>query len=225
MNNVLVGNLKSKTTWVGTVITIFGVLYDNWSQVAQLIPPEHVGKAFSVFGVLMLILRNLTNDSVSDKASAGEAPIAKQGGFARLQVLGALTVACLVITACATFQTNQAAYQLAVDVAVTKFIDNSAADRKAVRMERIKNVATNVKVLASGDSAVTIDALQAAVQVQLRKLNLSATDQLLASDLVSVIAVELQRRVGQDILKPDQRVQVTMVMDWIIKAVEFVEHR
>lgn len=224
MKDILMGNVKSKTSWVGTLIAVFGVLYDNWSQVATLIPPQHVGKAFSILGVIVLVLRNISSGSIADKtADSGEA--SKQGGFARpgfLVGLFAVATVILGLTSCATFQNNQGTFRLAIDVAIIKLIDNSSAERREPRRANIIRVAGAVKTLAAADGDVTLEALRAAVGAQIDKLNLSPVDRAIAIDIAEAIAQEIQRRVGQGLLKPDQRVAVSQVMDWVIAAAESV---
>jgi hypothetical protein len=212
MNGFLMGNVKSKTSWLGILLMVFGVLQDQWTMVQQLIPVQYAGRAFALVGLLVLILRNVTSESITEKAEN------KQGGQVHIALVSILCVTTLLF-ACETFRTNESLFHLATDAAVVKFIENSSAEKKQSRKEHIRSIALAVKGASAGDTSVSVGLLRQQVNVQIDKLGLSPTDRFLANELVEVLATELQARLGPDILNSDQKVQVSKVMDWIIQAV------
>lgn len=67
MNPVIVGNLKSKTSWAGVLLMAVGGL--EQSGLLELVPDEYKGLAISMVGGLMFFLRNVTSQSVAAKAT------------------------------------------------------------------------------------------------------------------------------------------------------------
>lgn len=132
--------------------------------------------------------------------------------------LAALYFAFLLLVGCATdqFTRHETTAKLVTQYAVLKYAENIPDDQRTARVERIRTIATDVKALASGDT--TLVALHDVVNQQLDKAGLSAADRLLANGLVDVIVAELQARIGDGVLSPEQRVQVVAVLDWVIQA-------
>lgn len=132
--------------------------------------------------------------------------------------LAALYLAFLMVAGCATFEQHETSAKLVTQYATLKYIEQIPTDQKAERKARIVAVATDVKALASGES--TLSALQAAVNQQLDKAGLSPADRLLANGLVEILVAEIQIRVGEGVLSPEQRVQVVEVIDWVLQAAQ-----
>lgn len=128
-------------------------------------------------------------------------------------------VLCIFLAGCQTLKDNSAAVQLATQYAVLKFIEQSPPESRTARVENIRRIATEARNLVSGESSVSL--LQSLVSSELAKLNLSSADRMLADGLVSMIAAELQSRVGDGLLSADQKVQAQTVLDWVIAATQY----
>lgn len=128
-----------------------------------------------------------------------------------------VTLLAISLVGCATIEKNPNTAKLVTQYAVLKFAEQSSADRRAERLANVKRIATDVKAIATNESA-SISILQSAVDVQIAKLNLSAADKLLARGLVDMISQELTKRVGAGVLSPEAKLTVAQVMDWIVEA-------
>lgn len=124
----------------------------------------------------------------------------------------------LILTACATFKEHETTAKLVTQYATLKYLEKVPAAELDQRRERIRAIATDVKALATGETSLIL--LQAAVSSQLDKAGLSPADRLLADGLVQVIVAELQQRIGSGVLSPEQLVQVSQVLDWVITATQ-----
>lgn len=128
----------------------------------------------------------------------------------------AIPLLLIVLSGCATFEKHEPTARLVTQYAVLKYAERLPEESRATRIERIKSIAAEVKALTSGETSLSL--LQLAVSAQLDKAGLSPADRLLADGLVQIIGAELQQRIGDGVLSPEQLVQVSEVMDWIIAA-------
>ena len=55
---------KSKTMWFSLALVIFGALFDNFSNVQNLIDPQYYGICLVVIGIIVAILRFVTNKPI-----------------------------------------------------------------------------------------------------------------------------------------------------------------
>lgn len=55
---------RSKTIWFSLALVIFGALFDNFSYVQNLIDPKYYGISFIVIGVIVAVLRFITNKPI-----------------------------------------------------------------------------------------------------------------------------------------------------------------
>jgi len=69
MNPLITGNLKSKTSWTATALIVLGSVQQYFPEFIDLIPEKHRGHAIAVVGFLMLLLRNVSNDSITEKGT------------------------------------------------------------------------------------------------------------------------------------------------------------
>lgn len=113
------------------------------------------------------------------------------------------------LVGCATVKNHEATAELVVTYAAIKGVE------QGLDATEIRRVAEEVKTLTSGD-VTTVTLLESAVRIKLSKLGLSPADQFLAGQLVEIVAKELQLRIGEGTLQPDQVLYVNKVMDWII---------
>lgn len=121
-----------------------------------------------------------------------------------------------LLSACATLDQHQASFRLVTQYAVLKFIEQSPAEHRAERANRIFAIATSLKPLVSGETSLEL--LQQAVAKQLDSASLSPADRLLADALVQAIVDEAKIRIGGGVLTPDQQMKVISVLDWVISA-------
>lgn len=61
------GFLKSKTVWFGTAVTILGGIQVFLPNVKELIQPEMYGQIMSAIGLVIIILRSITSQPLSEK--------------------------------------------------------------------------------------------------------------------------------------------------------------
>lgn len=69
MNPTLKGSLLSKTIWLGAAVTVMGYVQANIELISQFIPPKYVGAANMALGVLIILARTVTTQSLSDKGA------------------------------------------------------------------------------------------------------------------------------------------------------------
>lgn len=131
----------------------------------------------------------------------------------RLVIIPILLIA---LSGCASLEKHEPTARLVTQYAVLKYAEKLPADSRAARIERIRTIAIEVKAMTTGETSLSL--LQLAVASQLDKAGLSPADRLLADGLVQIISAELEERIGTGVLAPEQLVQVSEVMDWIIAA-------
>lgn len=75
MGSLIAGNAKSKTSWFGTALIVLGAINDNTDLLKAILPNNaHVGAVISAIGLAVIILRNLTNQSIAEKATTPPPP-------------------------------------------------------------------------------------------------------------------------------------------------------
>lgn len=55
---------RSKTIWFSFALVIFGALFDNFSYVQNLIDPKYYGISLIAIGIIVAILRFITNKPI-----------------------------------------------------------------------------------------------------------------------------------------------------------------
>lgn len=118
---------------------------------------------------------------------------------------------------CQFFKDSPATAKLVVQYSVAKFAEQSGVEARQSRVDNIKRVALQVRSVASDDST-TIPLLKELAVVQLGKLHLSPADTVLASGLIDVIAEQLNLKIGDGLLKAEDKLVVSQVMDWVVEA-------
>ena len=58
---------QSKTMWFSLAMMIFGVVYDNFSYVQNIIDPAYYGVTYMFIGVVVAVLRFLTVKPLDEK--------------------------------------------------------------------------------------------------------------------------------------------------------------
>ena len=55
---------RSKTMWFSLALVIFGALFDNFSYVQNLIDPQYYGVCLIAIGIIVAVLRFVTNKPI-----------------------------------------------------------------------------------------------------------------------------------------------------------------
>lgn len=128
-------------------------------------------------------------------------------------ILSVLTA--MLLSGCAMLQQSPTTAHLAVTVATMKVVE--AGDNPVERAQRVIAVANEAKRLIDNE-AVTIDVLEEAIKNRLDQEPLAPSDRLLADALIITIADELRARVGMGLLDEQQRLTVSTVLGWVVRA-------
>lgn len=134
--------------------------------------------------------------------------------------IAAILAALVALPGCAILQGDgsageEFAVRSAVQLATSKVIDGDAE-----RAARVVKIAGQARELVAGDATAALDEIEQAVRDEIRWERLSPTEQQVASDLVELVRAELEARIGDGALDPEDRVAVRTVLDWIIEAAE-----
>lgn len=124
----------------------------------------------------------------------------------------------LFLTGCASIQSGNVAAKLAVQVATMKVIESD--DDRTAKAARIVSAVEQARVWLDVDG-VTLADLKVAALRRLQERNLDPSDMLLASALVDIVAAELDVRIGQGALSPEQKVTVNTFLGWVAEAASF----
>lgn len=131
-------------------------------------------------------------------------------------------VMAVALTGCASLGTSPTSEKLIVQVGVMKFIEGAgdAPAERAAKAERIVKAAAVAKVWLDTDG-VTLADLKTAMLERIAAADLEASDKLLASALVDVVAAELDVRIGEGVISPEKRATVNAVLGWVEQAASF----
>jgi hypothetical protein len=55
---------RSKTMWFSLALMVFGVIFDNFSYVQNIIDPKYYGISFIIIGIIVAVLRFVTNKPI-----------------------------------------------------------------------------------------------------------------------------------------------------------------
>jgi len=213
MKTYLIGNLLSRTAWLGALVIILGTLYDQWSLVAELIPDGWETKGYALIGLLIIVLRNVTSESIEDKAvriadvdpGFGARSPALVGGLA-------LLVACATLAGCVTnpatgerelTESGKAALQEVAALAIARYVEQS--DGGAVQVERLRSALEELEALPD---LTTVDGLHALIQARIDQKVEDPFDRAQLTRLNTLIAAMLTDSVGRDLLDPAAAVRV-----------------
>ena len=124
-------------------------------------------------------------------------------------------VACVAlaggVTSCAVLEKHSAVVSLVVSQATMRYIESKPAAERASVAARVAKVASDIEAVASG-KPVTIAEL-ASLAVSAIPLNLLPADRQLALAIIQIAAQELQNKVGENVLTPEQAVSVREVVE------------
>lgn len=125
-----------------------------------------------------------------------------------------LALAATLIAGCASLSPTQTlVVNVAVQQGVSKFIEHkeTPAERSQRATEIIRVVAI-LKTTVSGDAA-TIETLQAQALEIVKASKLELSDQALANTLIASVGDVLRERVAAGVLKPDDAIRVSAMLD------------
>jgi hypothetical protein len=127
------------------------------------------------------------------------------------KIIPAVAVLALLVAGCSSnpSQREDAIVDLAVTYATARYVQDRPESR-----ETIVRVATAAKALNSGDTSLLV--LQEFVDSEINKLSLSPADEALARGLVALITAEIEVKIGEGLLSPEQRVRVDRILDLVI---------
>lgn len=130
--------------------------------------------------------------------------------------------ALMALTGCSqlsAFIDSLGEQKLAITYATLKYIEKAGdAQAQAERAARVLNVVDQVD--ASLGDVVTVAALQAFVESKL-PADLPASDRLLASALVGVIVAELEGKIDDGELDPEEQLAVKRVLSFVRDATAY----
>lgn len=115
------------------------------------------------------------------------------------------------LTGCAALSEHSAAVALIVGQATGRYIESYPRERRAEVAARVTRIASDIEAVASG-KPVTIAEL-AALAVAAIPSNLEPSDRALAMAIIQVAAQELQNKIGENVLTPEQTVTVKEVVE------------
>lgn len=126
-----------------------------------------------------------------------------------------------MVTACTTLKDHEVLAQAGVQYAAAKFV-RAAGDETAQtqRAERIRTISAELRKVV-GSESVSVPGLQAAVQKYI-PADLKPEDRVLVNLLVAAVVRELEKRIGDQVLRPDQLLVVNSVLQWVDEGTQFV---
>ena len=67
MTRAMKGAMHSRTMWFSLAMVVLGSLYDNFSDIQDIINPKYYGSIFILIGVICAILRFYTTLPLDEK--------------------------------------------------------------------------------------------------------------------------------------------------------------
>lgn len=146
-----------------------------------------------------------------------------QSGFFLPQFVTVMFVLCVAVTflpGCASLSTgNSQQSKIVVQLGTMKAIE-ADKDHAGERALKVREIAKEAKTFLDGND-VSVSMLAGAVSARLAGIDLAPSDRVLAAALVDAVVSEIDVRVGEGLLSPDERMTVSQVLDWVIDATEF----
>lgn len=109
--------------------------------------------------------------------------------------------------------------QLALETSVRIAVRHAVADspRSAAKAANIRAIVVRLQAVTSAES--TLGALRNEVSAELDKLNLSPLDRADADDLLTLLVVALESRLGPDALQAEGLVRVNDFLTLVLQAI------
>jgi predicted small secreted protein len=135
----------------------------------------------------------------------------------KILILAALAT---LLTACASIPGSGSGLspegQVALDISVRIAVRHALADspRALEKAQNIRRVVARLQTVITAES--TLSALTAEVSAEVDKLGLAPLDRADAQDLLTLLSVALESRLGQDALQAQGLVRVSAFLDLIL---------
>lgn len=138
-----------------------------------------------------------------------------------LSALAIISLGGLVLHGCAlgkAVKENPVVASVVVQYATGKVIEaGKTPAARAVRAERVKTIAAQVKLAAKG-RVVTLGELQLVAQGYIADLGLEPADAMLANTLVLAVVAELDKKISDGALAESDALVLNTVLDWAVSA-------
>lgn len=123
-------------------------------------------------------------------------------------------LAMLLISGCALLQNEDSRLQLAVQYTTIKVIEQSSD----ISSERVIENVERVRGVLDTSAEVSVERLMSDVRGNVRWDRLDAADRLLLTSVLEEVERELKDRVGEGVVKEDDKVVLRTLLDWIENA-------
>lgn len=140
---------------------------------------------------------------------------------AKLLLILAACVTSITLAACEALQTHEATAQIVVQYATAKYVENSSEAKRAERKAEVIRIATDLKEAAGGEG-VSLVFLRERLAAELQKRGISGADLVAINGLVNLVSTEIEKRITDGVLDPNEVVQVREVLQWVIDAAGLV---
>lgn len=128
-----------------------------------------------------------------------------------MKILASFLLATLMM-GCAAIETSPVTSALTVQYATLKYIGDDTD-----KAQRVYTVASGMaETIQDGNATLTL--LDQALRAEIRWERLDAADTLLLDTLLTQLQVELQSRISNGLLSPDDRVRLLKVAEWVMSA-------
>lgn len=124
----------------------------------------------------------------------------------------------ITLPGCATLEEQEPAAKATIQFVVMNEIEQSS-DR-AAKAKSIAAIAGEATVMLDVES-VTLPELKTKIMQRLAERDLEPSRMLAASFLVDAVGQEIQKRIGEGILSPEDKVTVNKVLSWVEEAASF----
>lgn len=139
----------------------------------------------------------------------------------RATLLLILATCVATLTGCETLKSHEATAQIVVQYATAKYVENSSIAKRAERKAEVIRIATDLKDAAAGEG-VSLVFLRDRLAAELQKRGLSGADLVAINGLVNLVSTEIEKRITDGVLDPNEVVQVRAVLQWVIDAAGLV---
>lgn len=138
--------------------------------------------------------------------------------------LSSILIAAIAVSGCATTgeRTLTPEGQAILDTSLRIAVRHAVADspRAAEKARNIRAIAVRLQAVTSAES--TLAGLTAEVRAEIDKLPISALDKADANDLLTLLAVSLESRLGSDALQSAGLVKVNEFLTLVLEAIPAV---
>lgn len=114
---------------------------------------------------------------------------------------------------------NPALARASVQLAVVKFIDAEDSDEaESERARRTRDIASRLASSVEAGPDATLSEIAEAARSAIPWDDVDGSERVLINALIDTIKAEIAARIGDGVLKPDQRVRVARVLEWVAEA-------